>query len=140
MATKPPTYTAAPRVPAPGLARYQTMLAVLGGALTVSEGARALGLSRPRFQTLLHRGLTGFVTALEMKRPGRPARPSREVTLAEENARLRQENTRLRAQVAQTGRLLQLASASLTARSQAGGRARGPAPAKRPAPAGDPAE
>ncbi len=138
MVKKPPAYTAAPRVPAPGLARYQTMLAVLGGALTVSEGARSLRLSRPRFQTLLHRGLTGFVTALEMKRPGRPPRPAREVTLAEENARLRRENTRLRAQVAQTGRLLQLASASLTARSQAGGRLRRRAPAKRPAASQDP--
>ncbi len=133
MAKKPPAYTAAPQVAAPVVARYQTMLAVLGGALTVSEGARTLGLSRPRFQTLLHRGLTGFVTALEMKAPGRPRRPPREVTLAEEHARLRRENTRLRAQVAQTGRLLQLASASLTARSQAQSRPRGRAPAKRPA-------
>jgi hypothetical protein len=115
------------------------MLAVLGGALTVSEGARTLGLSRPRFQTLLHRGLTGFVTALEMKRPGRPPRPSREVTLAEENARLRRENTRLRGQVAQTGRLLQLASASLTARSQAQSRPRRRAPARRGDAPADPA-
>jgi hypothetical protein len=54
------SYTPAPRVPSELLPRYKVMLEVLSGELTVSEGARRLGLSRNHFQTLMHRGLGGF--------------------------------------------------------------------------------
>ena len=37
------------------------MMAVISGELTVSEGARRLGLSRNHFQTLLHRGLGALI-------------------------------------------------------------------------------
>jgi hypothetical protein len=37
-------------------ARYEVMVAVMSGAVMVSEGAKRLGLSRNRFQSLLHRG------------------------------------------------------------------------------------
>jgi transposase len=113
------TYTSQPAVPAAVLQRYRIMLAVIAGSLSVSEGARQLKLSRPRFHSLLHRGLTGFVTAIEPQRPGRPSRAATEKALTQANARLRRENARLAARVQQTRRLLEIAAASLPRRATA---------------------
>jgi len=127
------SYVRSPAVPARLQRRYRLLLAVLSGALTGSAAARALGLSRVRVQTLLHRGLTGFVTALEPPR-GRPGRPVPAGVEAQAQ-RVSRENTRLRTHLAQTGKLLALVSATLGARSRAPSRPR--ARASRTRPAGD---
>ena len=107
------SYTALPRVPTELTARYQVVMEVLSGALTVSEGARRLKLSRNHFQTLLHRASAGLIEGLSPKPSGRPPTPARERQLQEQAERLEQENSRLRVQVETTDRLLGVASGLL---------------------------
>lgn len=52
---KKKTYEPAPQVPSALRERYATMLEVIQGRITVSDGARRLGMSRNHFQTLMHR-------------------------------------------------------------------------------------
>jgi transposase len=104
--------------------RYRVMLEVLAGALSVSEGARQLGLSRNHFQTLMHRGLAGMIEAMTPKAPGRPATPAREAELAAENERLRRDNERLQGRVDTIDRLLGVASDMLQGRVTARPRSR----------------
>lgn len=114
------SYTPAPQVPAKLLDRYQVILEVLSGELTVSEGARRLGLSRNHFQTLMHRGLSGFLEALQGKPSGRPPAPESERKLRAESERLRRENERLKKRVESTDRVLGLASGLLRGRMERG--------------------
>ncbi len=86
------------------------MLRVLTGAITVSDGARELGMSRNHFQTLMHKGLHGFVDGLTPKVPGRPSRPEAEQKLREENERMRRENEKLLQRVETIERMLAVAS------------------------------
>jgi transposase-like protein len=116
------SYTPAPRVPSELLPRYKVMLEVLSGAMTVSEGARRLGLSRNHFQSLMHRGLAGLLEALRGKPSGRPSPPGKERQLREESARLKRENERLRKRAETTDRLLGLASGLLKGRMDRGKR------------------
>ena len=64
------SYTALPVVPPELAVRYETVMAVMSGALSVSEGARRLGLSRNHFQSLLHRALGSLIEELEPKAGG----------------------------------------------------------------------
>jgi cell division septum initiation protein DivIVA len=105
---KTKTYTAAPEVPEHLQKRYATMLAVQSGAMTVSDGARELGMSRNHFQSMLHRGLQGLLEGLSPKAPGRPPTPEAEAKLRQENERLRRENEKLKAQVANTHQMVEL--------------------------------
>ena len=109
-------YEPTPEVPAEMRERYETMLQVLSGALSVSEGARRLGLSRNRFQTLLHRGMKGMLAGLQPGEPGRPARPAREVELEQQKERLDQENRRLRDRAEMIDRLMDVASGVIRGR------------------------
>lgn len=113
---KKKTYTPAPEVPEEIAPRYKVMLAVLSGAMTVSEGARQLGLSRNHFQTVLHRGLSGLIEGMLPKTPGRAGRTQEETALLEENARLRRDNDRLQQRVDTIDRLLGVASGMLRGR------------------------
>jgi len=115
-------YTALPAVPPELAPRYETMLAVMSGALTVSEGARRLGLSRNHFQSLLHRALGSMITEISPKTGGRPPMPARERELEEEAGRLRLENERLNRRVETTERILGLASGMLRGRMDRGAR------------------
>ena len=125
------TYTALPVIPPALAARYEVMVAVMSGALTVSEGARRLGLSRNHFQSLLHRALGSLIEELEPKAGGRPPMPPRERQLEEETGRLRQENERLQRRVETAERILGVASGLLKGRMDRGmRRERGP---KKPA-------
>jgi hypothetical protein len=111
MSEKKKTYTPAPQVSDDDLRnRYAVMLRVLTGAMTVSDGARALGMSRNHFQTLMHRGLHGFVDGLSPKVPGRPSRPEAEQKLRDENTRMRRENEKLLQRVETIERMLGAAS------------------------------
>lgn len=110
MASKKKSYVAAPAVPEDLMQRYSVMMQVLSGAMTVSEGARVLGLSRNHFQTLMHQALHGFVLGLSPKLPGRPSRPESEKKLLEENERLQRENDQLQSRVETIERMLGVAS------------------------------
>lgn len=116
------SYTALPAIPPELAPRYDVMMAVISGQLTVSEGARRLGLSRNHFQTLLHRGLGALITEISPKDGGRPPIPAREKQLEEEAGRLRLENERLNRRVETAERILGLASGMLRGRMDRGAR------------------
>jgi len=107
---KKKTYTPMPEVPEEIRERYMTMLAVQSGEITVSEGARQLGMARNHFQSMMNRGLQGLLVGVTPKRPGRPPVPEAEAKLRAENERLRRENERLQAQVQNTHHLIELAA------------------------------
>ena len=110
------TYTAMPTVPPEVAARYETVMSVLSGELTVSEGARRLGLSRNHFQTLMHRALGSLIEELGPKTGGRPPVPEAERRALRETEKLRLQNLRLKRQVETTERMLGLASGLLKGR------------------------
>jgi AraC-like DNA-binding protein len=116
------TYTALPQIPRELAPRYEVMMGVISGALTVSEGARRLGLSRNHFQSRLHRVLGSLIKELEPKTGGRPPMPARERELEEETGRLRLENERLSRRVEMAERILGLASGMLRGRMDRGAR------------------
>jgi hypothetical protein len=121
------TYTALPVVPPELAARYETVMAVMAGTLTVSEGARRLGLSRNHFQSLLHRALGSVIEELGPKAGGRPPTPARERQLEMESGKLRLENARLQRRVETAERILGVASGMLRGRMERGARReRGP--------------
>jgi hypothetical protein len=116
------SYTPAPQVPPELMQRLALVLEVLSGSCTVSQAARALGLSRNHFQTILHRGLTGLVEGIERRPGGRPAKAQELAALEAELAQLRRENARLLDRVGTTERLLQAASGLLQGRLRPAGR------------------
>jgi hypothetical protein len=116
MKSKRSDYVAAPQMSAEEQRRYQVVMQVLAGDVSVTAGAALLGLSRNRFQTLMHRGQRALAAALMPKAAGRPATPDREAQLAQEVTRLRRENQQLRAQAEMSQRLFQLAGEVLRGR------------------------
>jgi hypothetical protein len=116
------SYTALPEVPPEMAARYETVMAVMSGALTVSEGARRLGLSRNHFQSLVHRALGSMIEELGPKVGGRPPTPARERQLELEAGKLRRQNERLLTKVATAERILGVASGFLQERRDRGRR------------------
>ena len=114
------TYTALPVVPPELAARYETVMAVMSGSLSVSEAARRLSLSRNHFQSLVHRALGSLIEELEPKTGGRPPMPPRERQLEEEAGRLRLENERLARRVETAERILGVASGLLQGRMERG--------------------
>jgi transposase-like protein len=112
------SYVPTPTLPPALVKRYRVIVEVMSGELTVSEGARRLGLSRNHFQTLMHRSQHGLLEALQGKPAGRPPVPESEKRLREQTAQLRQENQRLRDRVEATDRLLGVASGLLKGRME----------------------
>src|SRR5438309_4498383 len=111
-------YTPAPEVPAEMKDRYQKMLEVLAGRLTVAEAARQLGMSRNHFQHLMHRGLQAFLEGVAPKLAGRPGKPPEQARLESENERLRRENERLQEQAQTVDRMLGVVSEVVTGRTR----------------------
>src|SRR5512133_279952 len=109
-------YEPAPEVPQRLKLRYETMLRVMSGAITVTEGARQLYMSRNHFQTLLHRGLKGLLGGITPKEAGRPAKPAAQAALEREVQKLRQENERLRERTELLDRLIGVASGVIQGR------------------------
>jgi hypothetical protein len=109
-------YEPAPEVPQRLKLRYETMLRVLSGALTVTEGARQLYMSRNHFQTLLHRGLKGMLAGVTPKEAGRPGKAPAQAALEREVQKLRQENERLRERTELLDRLIGVASGVIQGR------------------------
>src|SRR5688500_864369 len=128
------SYQAMPLVPPEVAIRYEIMMAVLSGELTVSEGARRVELSRNHFQTLMHRALRSLIESLGNKAGGRPPTPEREKQLQKQAEKQLLENARLRRRVETTDRILGVASGLLRgrigrgSRREAGGRARKTSP------------
>lgn len=84
-------YVAAPVVvDGETLKRLEVCILVGSGQLKVTEGARRLGISRNRFQSIYHSALGAMIEDLMPKPAGRPKKPESS-TLAEENERLRRE-------------------------------------------------
>lgn len=110
------SYTAMPKLPPEAQARYETVLAVLAGDLSVSEGARRLGLSRNHFQTVMHRALGSMIEELGPRKGGRPPVPEAQRRLQRETEKLRLENARLQRRVETTDRILSVASGLLKGR------------------------
>ena len=110
------SYTPAPPVPPELMQRLAMIVEVLAGMRTVSEAARALGMSRNHFQTILHRGVTGLVDSITPKEAGRPGKAPELAALQAEVAKLKRENTRLLERVGSTERLLAAASGLLHGR------------------------
>ena len=123
-------YTPLPAVPPEIAMRYETVMAVLSGELSVSEGARRLRLSRNHFQTLMHRTQSLVIESLVPKAGGRPATPEREKQLQRDLERLEAENVRLRRRVETTDQILGVASGLLRGRIGRESRSEG---GKRPA-------
>jgi hypothetical protein len=117
-------YAPLPAVPAAALPRLAMVVEVLAGIRTVSAAARALGLSRNRFQSLLHRALGALAQELALHPAGRRARSPQVAQLQAELKRLQRENAKLRGQVGSTERLLTVASGLLQGRIRATGRQR----------------
>jgi transposase-like protein len=112
------SYTPLPALPNEVAPRYQVILEVLAGDLTVSEGARRLGLSRNHFQSLMHRGQQALLETLQGRPAGRPPVPEQERQLRDQVTRLQKENERLKQQVETTDRLLGVASGLLKGRKE----------------------
>lgn len=85
---------------------YEAVLKVLSGAMTVTQAAESVDLSRLRFQTRMHRGLNGLLEALAEKPRGRRPTPEAEQALKEEVQRLRQENAELTERVESIVRMM----------------------------------
>lgn len=119
-----PSYTKLPAVPPEVVPRLTAVLAVLSGIKTVTAAARELGLSRNRFQSLMHRSIEALVAALTVQPAGRPARPAAERRLQAESARLERENMRLRNRLEMNARLMDVMGGVLTGRIRATGRQR----------------
>src|SRR5262245_53261659 len=121
---KKKTYVPMPKPPPEMAERYRVMLAVMSGQISVSEGARQLGMERNHFQSLMHRGLQGFIEHASPKPGGRPAKSPREAELEVENEKLRRQNERLQARVETIDRLLVVAGDMLKGRIEPKGRSR----------------
>src|SRR5258706_8796028 len=109
-------YVPAPEVPKADEERYRTLMLVIAGEMTVTDGAKRLGLSRVRFQTVMHRSMRALIAAATKKSPGRKPKPEREQTLEQEVARLRKENEKLTQHQTETDTLLGAASILLQER------------------------
>jgi transposase InsO family protein len=107
------TKTKSPYIPEPApptdpalRRRYEEVMAVLSGTQTVSGAAKALGMARNTFQSILHRGMKALLDEIMPKPAGRPAKPEREVELEAENARLRSQLSTLQDRAAMIDRLM----------------------------------
>src|SRR5205809_995902 len=108
--TKKSDYVPAPTIEQDMRARYQAVLQVLNGELTVTDAAKQVALSRNRFQTLMHRALNAMVNELVPKVPGPTPVSETERELREENERLKRQVQKLEGQVETVDRMLGIAS------------------------------
>jgi len=115
-------YVPAPAVESEMERRYLAVLKVLSGASTVTDAAKELGLSRNRFQTLMHRGLTALVNELVPKLPGPTPVSDTERALRAENEQLKRHVQRLESRVETVDRMLGMASEMVRGRVKMTGR------------------
>jgi transposase-like protein len=106
--SKKKTYTPMPEVPEAVREKFLTVMAVQSGAMTVSDGARKLGMSRNQFQSLMHKAMAGMIDAMTPKSPGRKPLPAEQATLRAEREKLKRENDKLKTQVGTTHQMLEM--------------------------------
>jgi len=116
MSNKKKNYTPAPELPPEVVQRLALIMEVLSGKTKVSQAARALGMSRNHFQSILHRGLGAMIEEIMPKPGGRPAKPEAVSALEAQIEQLRRENARLLEDVKTSERVLQVASGMLRER------------------------
>lgn len=85
---------------------YEAVLKVLSGAMTVTDAAQSVGLSRERFQSRTNRGLSGLLESLADQPKGRKPTPESEQALRVEVARLEKENEELSRQLEAITRMM----------------------------------
>jgi hypothetical protein len=100
------SYTKKAHPSAEQLRRYKVVLRALTGEITMIEGARCLGVSRPRFQDIVNRGEVGLLREIGPKDPGRPAKSEEQKRLEE----LESENRDLREATQEAEKTLELVS------------------------------
>jgi transposase len=122
MSKKKSDYVPAPTVEDEMERRYLAVLKVLSGAATVTDAAKQLGMSRNRFQTLMHRGLTALVQELVPKSPGPTPVSESERALRAENEQLKRHVQRLESRVETVDRMLGIASEMVRGRVKMTGR------------------
>src|SRR5262245_26469525 len=115
MVKKKPTtrgaYTPAPRVTDPEvLRRFELMLKVMTGQLSVKAAAKQANLSRVRFQTLMHRAQTQLLAELSPKPAGRPAKSGSLRELETRNRHLEHRTQKLEQRMAEQETMLKTAS------------------------------
>ena len=103
-------YLKQPEPPEETKAIYDAVLRVLAGHQTVTDAAASVGLSRVRFQTLMHRGLSGLSQALGPQPRGRKAKPESERALEQEVAALRRQKEKLEQRAEANVRMMKLAA------------------------------
>jgi transposase-like protein len=109
-------YTPEPKVSVELKERVNTVMEALAGTITMSEGARRLGMSRNHFQTIAHRGLGGLIESVTPQAAGRPAISPSEREQQERIDRLQRENEALKQRVENFDRLLMVAGDVLRGR------------------------
>ena len=102
---KESSYVAAPEVPPEMAERVSAVLDAMTGETYVSEGARKLSLSRPQFQSLVHKATAAVIEALTPKAPGPTPVPEHERALSDENERLKKQLARMQRRVDTTERM-----------------------------------
>ncbi|HEU5142461.1 MAG TPA: hypothetical protein VFU04_04805 [Solirubrobacterales bacterium] len=100
------SYKPAPKVPPELADRYQVVALVIAEQLSVSEGARRLGMARANFQTLVNRTKESMVTTLMPRPTGPTPHPAEQAALSHEVETLRKDNERLTQQLETMDRLL----------------------------------
>lgn len=100
------TYRTAPQVPSDLAERYRIVALVVAEQMTVSDGARQLGIARANFQSLVNKTKAAMVESLT-PRPGGPTpKPTEQVAMAREVENLRRDNERLNHQLHTMDKLL----------------------------------
>src|SRR5438067_5079029 len=110
---KESSYVAAPEVPPEMAERVSAVLDAMTGETYVSEGARKLSLSRPQFQSLVHKATAAVIEALTPKAPGPTPVPEHERALSDENERLKKQLARMQRRVDTTERMMTVVSGML---------------------------
>jgi transposase InsO family protein/transposase len=113
---KKKNYIPEPKIPDNIQDRYQTIVEVISGMTSVSEGARRLNLSRNHFQTLVHKTQEAMIDAVTPKPAGRPARSEELVEIEKSSRHLEKENAELQERVETITRLLGVAGNLLKGR------------------------
>src|SRR5688500_12220927 len=122
MSTRRGSYTKSPQVPPELLDRFAVVVATLGGVVSVAEGARRLGLSRVRFQTVVHRAMGAVVESLVARPSGPRPEPEEVRKLRAQVADLQEQLAEAQEQAAMLHRFMGVAQDLLHGRLKLTGR------------------
>jgi hypothetical protein len=115
---KKKTYTPAPEVDRELQTTWEAILEAYVGMITVTEGAKRLGLSRNHFQTKMHKAMAAAVETLMPQPKGRKPKPPREQELEAKNAELERELRKANQRAESAERILEVATAFVKERNR----------------------